>query len=210
MSRKCSFVLKINYNLSQNENAMDTLDRPSSPDPATVPFRQIAVRYGAIWGGVSIITSLIGYLTNTDGSMPNAGPMKWVWTLIGIGVAIWAITTAIKTDRDQQLGGYIGLGRCVGIGALTGAIAGFISGIFSLIYMTVINPGFNDQLKEMMVAQWEEQGMSEEQIEMALNMSSSFTSPTMLAIWGILGGALLGLIVGLIAGLVMKRERPIV
>ena len=186
---------------------MNTLDHPSSPDPATVPYRQIAIRYGAIWGGISIITSLIGYMTNTDGSLPDTGPIKWVYTLIGIAVAVWAIATAIRTDRDQQLGGYIGLGRCLGIGALTGVIAGAIGAVFTFLYMTVINPGFNDQLKEMMVVQWEEQGMSEDQIEMALNMSSAFTSPAMLAIWQILGGALLGLIIGLVAGLVMKRER---
>lgn len=153
-----------------------------------------------------MLTSLIGYLTNTDGSLPDTGPIKWVYTLIGIGVAIWAIATAIRTDRDQQLGGYIGLGRCLGIGALTGVIAGAIGAVFTWLYMTVINPGFTEQLKEMMIAQWEEQGMSEDQIEMALSMSSTFTNPAMLAIWQTLGGALLGLLIGLIAGLIMKRE----
>jgi MFS family permease len=200
-------VLKIKVNLVQNENIVDTLDHPSPPDPATVPYRQIAIRYGAIWGGVSILTSLVGYMTNTDGSLPDTGPIKWVYSLIGIAIAVWAIATAIRADRDQQLGGYIGLGRCIGIGALTGVIAGAIGAIFTLLYMTVINPGFKNQLEEMMVAQWEEQGMSEEQIEMALSMSSAFTSPAMLAIWQTLGGALLGLLIGLAAGLVMKRER---
>lgn len=189
---------------------MDTLDRPSPPDPATVPYRPLAIRYGAIWGGVSIVTSLVGYLTNTDGSLPDTGPIKWVYSLIGLAVAIWAITTVIRIDRDQQLGGYIGLGRCLGIGALTGVIAGAIGAVFTLLYMTVINPGFTDQLKEMMVAQWEEQGMGEEQIEMALSMSSAFTNPAMLSVWQVLGGALMGLIIGLVAGLVMKRERAYV
>lgn len=131
-------------------------------------------------------------------------------TLIGIAVAIWAIATVIRIDRDLQLGGYIGLGRCLGIGALTGVIAGAIGALFTLLYLTVINPGFTEQLKELMVAQWEEQGMSEEQIEMALGMSSTFTNPVMLSVWQTLGGALLGLIVGLVAGLIMKREHTYV
>ncbi|MBV6439165.1 MAG: DUF4199 domain-containing protein [Haliscomenobacteraceae bacterium CHB4] len=189
---------------------MNTPDRQPPFDPANVPYRPLALRYGAIWGGVSILTSLVGYLTNTDGSIPNAGPIQWVYTLIGIGVAIWAIATVIRIDRDQQLGGYIGLGRCVGIGALTGVIAGAIGALFTLLYMTVINPGFREQLKELMIAQWEEQGMSEEQIEMALSMSSAFTNPVMLAVWQTLGGALLGLIIGLVAGLIMKREQTYV
>lgn len=201
-------MLKIKANLSQNENSMDSIDRPSSPDPAAVSFMPLAIRYGAIWGGVSILSSLVGYLTNTDGSMPNAGPIKWVYSLIGIGIAVWAIVTVIRIDRDQQLGGFIGLSRCLGIGALTGVIAGAIGAVFTVLYMTVINPGFIDQLKEMMTAQWEEQGMSEDQIEMALSMSSTFTNPVMMAVWQTLGGALLGLLIGLVAGLAMKRERP--
>lgn len=189
---------------------MDTIDQPSAPDPTTVPYRQLAIRYGGIWGGTGILLSLIGYLTNTDPASPATGSIKWVYSLIGIGVAIWAITTAIRIDRDQQLGGYIGLGRCIGIGALTGLIAGVIGGIFTLLYMMVINPGYSDQIQEMMVAQWEAQGMSEEQIELALSMSSSFSSPIMMTIWQTVGGAIFGLIIGLIAGLIMKREPKMV
>jgi hypothetical protein len=189
---------------------MDSLDRPSSPDPAAVPYRHLALRYGAIWGGVSILTSLIGYLTKTDGSLPDTGPVKWVYTFIGLGVAVWAIATAIRTDRDQQLGGYIGLGRCVGIGTLTGLIAGAIGAVFTMIYMTVINPGFAAEMEEMMIAQWEAEGLSEEEIDLAMSMSSLVTDPVMLSIWQTFAGAFLGLIIGLVAGLVMKRERAFV
>ena len=53
------------------------------------------------------------------------------------------------------------------------------------------------------------QGMSEEQIEMAANMSSAFTSPPAIAAMQVFSGAIFGLIIGLIAGLFMKRERAI-
>jgi hypothetical protein len=187
---------------------MDTLDRPSLPDPTSVSNRALALRYGAIWGGVSILVSLVGFLSNTDPAMPDAGPLKWVYMLVGFGAAIWAVTTAIKTDRDQQLGGYISVGRCVGLGALIGLIAGAIGGVWMLLYTTIINPGFQDQMKEAMVAQWEAQGMTEEQIEMAAGMSSMFTGPVFMAISQVIGGAIFGLIIGLVAGLIMKRDRP--
>ena len=189
---------------------METLDKTSTPDPATVSYRQLAMRYGGIWGGVCILVTLVGYLTNTDPSMPTTGSIKWLYSLIGLAVAIWAITTVIKTDRDQQLGGYIGLGRCIGIGTLTGLVAGVIGAVFSLLYMTVINPGFKEQMLKAMQEAWAAQGMSEEQIEMAANMSSAFTSPVAMALMQILFAALFGLIIGLVAGLFMKRERAIV
>ena len=39
---------------------METLDKTSTPDPATVSYRQLAMRYGGIWGGVSILVTLVG------------------------------------------------------------------------------------------------------------------------------------------------------
>lgn len=185
---------------------MDVLDNSSAPDPATVSYKQIAMRYGAIWGGVSILTTLIAYLTNTDPSLPTTGAIKYVYMLIGFAVAIWAIVTSIRTDRDQQLGGFISLGRCVGHGALSGLVAGVIGGIFILLYVTVINTGFEQQMRDAITAQYEAQGMSEEQIEMAMSMAGAFTSPAFMAIGQIFGGVLSGVIIGLIAGLVMKRE----
>ncbi len=186
---------------------MDVLDRISStPDPAIVPYKHLAIRYGAIWAGASILTSLIGYLTNTDPSLPTTGAIKWVYSLIGIAVAVWAIVTAIRVDRDEQLGGFIGLGRCVGIGALTGLVTGVIGGIWMLIYLNFINTGFDQQVKDAMAAQYEAQGMSEEQIEMTSGIASAFMGPISMAVYQVIGGVIFGLIIGLIAGLFMKRE----
>ena len=188
---------------------METPDRLSAPDPATVPYRHLAIRYGAIWGGISIISSLIGYLTDTSPSMPDNGSVTWIYSVIGIAVAVWVITTAIRIDRDQQLGGYISLGRCIGLGSLTGAISGVIGAVFSFLYMTVINPGFKEQMLEAMQQAWAEQGMTEEQIEMAMSMTAAF-NPLSMSLMQVVAGALAGLVIGLIAGLFMKRERAII
>lgn len=186
------------------------LTNPSYPDPSTVSYRQLAIRFGAIWAGVGILSSLVAFLTNTDPSMPTTGSIKWVYTLIGVGVAIWAIVSAIKADRDEQLGGYIGLGRCIGIGSLTGLVAGAIGAVFSILYMTVINPGYKQQMMDAMQEAWAEQGMSEEQIELAASMSSAFTNPIGVSLMQVFMSVLIGLIIGLIAGLVMKRERSVI
>lgn len=185
---------------------MDVLDRTSSPDPSTVPYKHLAIRYGAIWAGASILTSLIGYLTNTDPSLPTTGAIKWVYSLIGIAVAVWAIVSAIRIDRDEQLGGFISLGRCVGIGALTGLVTGVIGAVWIFIYLNFINTGFDQQVKDAMTAQYEAQGLSEEQIEMASSMAGAFMSPALMAVYQVIGGVIFGLIIGLVAGLFMKRE----
>lgn len=186
---------------------MDTFDQSALPDPSTVSNRSIALRYGAIWGGISALISLIGTLTDTDPGMPNTGPIKWLYVLVGVGVSIWAIVAAIGADR-KQLGGFIGLGRCVGLGAFTGLISGAIGAVYSLLNVYLINPDYQEQMSAAMQSEWEKQGMSAEQIEMASGMATMFTNPLFLGLSQLIGGAIFGVIVGLIAGAIMKRDRP--
>jgi membrane associated rhomboid family serine protease len=94
----------------------------------------------------------------------------------------------------------------VGVGALTGLVAGVLGAVFMILYTTVINPGFEAQMKDAIMAQYEAQGMSEEQIEMAMSMAGAFMSPLFMAISQVIYGALGGVVIGLIAGLFMKRE----
>jgi hypothetical protein len=186
---------------------MDYLDKPAVPDPASVSNRNLAIKYGAIWAGVGFLMTVIGYLTNTDPGLPSTSALvKGIYTILGFGVAIWAITTAIRTDRDQQLGGFIGLGRCVGLGALIGLVCGVIGGILQLLYMTVINPTYSETMQAAIQQQFADQGMSEEQIEQATAMTSMFTGTIPTFITFIFVGLLSGLLISLIAGVFMKRE----
>ena len=187
---------------------MDVLDKPSTPDPATVPYRQLALRYGAIWAGIGIVMTLLGFLTGIEPTMPNADAyQKAAFYLISIAVAILIIYSAIKEDRDKQLGGFIGFRRCIGLGTLTALISSVITGVFTILYMTVINPGFQDKMKEGMMEQYEEQGMSEEQIEMAMGIASGFTSPVMLFVFTLVFGVIFGLLFSLIIGAIMTKHK---
>ncbi len=190
---------------------METIDSSNAPNPNQVSYRQTAIRYGAIWGGVSVLTTLIGFLTNTDPANPEtSGAIKGIYMLIGFGIAVWAVVMAIKQHRDRELGGYISLGRAVMVGMMVGLIAGAIGAVFMILYTTVINPGFSESMQAAMEAQWEAQGMSEEQIEMAASMSGWATNPVFLFISQLIGGAFTGLLVGLIGGAIMKKDRPFV
>lgn len=185
---------------------MAVLDN-NTPDPAKTPFLPIALRYGAIWGGISVLITLIGYVSGWDPAMPDTGmAVKAVFYLVSIGLTIWAISSAIKEDRDKQLGGYIGLGRCVGLGTVTALVSSAISGVFAVVYMSLINPDYQEGIKSKIMEQYEAQGMSEEQIEMAMGFASGFTNPFSILIMSLVFGAIFGLIFSLIIGLIMKRD----
>jgi uncharacterized membrane protein YeaQ/YmgE (transglycosylase-associated protein family) len=186
---------------------MEIIDRPTLPDPSSTSNRSIALRFGAIWGASSIFMSLIGFLTDTDPNMPDTGPIKWVYMIVGLGIAVWAVAAAIKLDRNQ-LGGYISLGRCIGLATLMSLISGVIGAVYTLLYTQIINPDFKEQMSAAMQAQWEKQGMSEQQIEAAAGMASMFTSPLVIVVTQIIVSVIFGVIIGLIAGAIMKRDRP--
>jgi len=63
-------------------------------------------------------------------------------------------------------------------------------------------------MKEQLYSQWEEQGMPEEQMEMAWNMTSNFMGPIPMFFISVIGGVIFGAIIGLIMGAILKRERP--
>jgi hypothetical protein len=185
---------------------MTLLDQ-NIPDASTVSVRPVSVRYGLIWGGISIAISLISFLLGVDPAMPDTGTAaKMIIGLIGFAVPAWAVFAAIKQHRDQELGGYLSLGRGIGVGTLSGLVAGVISAIWIVLYVMVINPGFTASLQEAQTAQMESQGMSEEQIEMAVSMAGWFTNPGFLAFSQLFGGVITGFILGLIIGAIMKRE----
>ena len=177
------------------------------PDPSTVSLRPVSVRYGLIWGAISIAVGLVGFLLGFDPAMPDTGmAAKVIMGLIGLAVPVWAIYAAIKQHRDQELGGYLTFSRGIGVGTFSGLVAGVISAIWIALYVTVINPGFSDSIRDAQMEQFESQGMSEDQIEMAVNMAGWFTNPGFLAFSQLLGGVITGFILGLIIGAIMKRE----
>ena len=131
---------------------MSTLD--SNPaNPATVSLRPVALRWGLILAGISALLTLIGFLTDTDPSMPDTGTaVKLLYGLLGFGIMIACIVAAIRQHRDKDLGGYITLGRALMVGLVTGLVAGVLGAVFFMLYATIINPDFTENMKDGMAA----------------------------------------------------------
>ena len=186
---------------------MTTLDNPTNiPDPSTVPIRPTAMKYGLIGGGISIVLGLIFYLAGITDPTQQGGTGNTIAAIINYAVLIGAIVMAIKFHKENELGGYLKLGRAIGMGTLTGLIMGVIGAIWTVLFFTVIDPGMLETIRETAMENAIEQGAPEDQVE---GMISFFTSPTFFAVVTVLGGVLIGLITGLIAGAIMKKDPPI-
>jgi hypothetical protein len=186
---------------------MTTLDNPSNlPDPAAVSPRPTAIRYGLIAGLVLIVlsvlynvTGMIDYTGQNSNVIPNI--LNW-------GTIIAALVLAIKHHRDNELGGFISLGRCVGLGSLTSLVIGVISGIFGVLYFTVIDPGLKGEILSQLQEQFEEQGLDENAIDMAMSWTENMFSPLGLFLMTSLSTLLGGVILSLIIGAIMKKTPP--
>lgn len=180
---------------------------PNKPSESNVSFWPIALRYGAIWGGISVAITLISYLADIDPANPSTSTAaKVLLGLLGFGVSIAAIVMAIREHRDKELGGYITLGRAVLVGLGVGLVAGAIGAVFMILYTTVINPDYAESIMAGIEAQWEEQGMSDEQIDQARQFTGFMFNPVFSFFSQLLGGLISGTLFGLIAGAIMKRE----
>ena len=160
----------------------------------------IALRYGIIFGIISIVYSLI--LNITDLAFTNRA-LSWVSFII----LIVAIVLAMR-EFKQQNNNYMSYGQGLGIGTLVTTVSSFLGGVFTYIYVKFIDTGFIDKMREMQVAELEKKGMNDDQIEQAVAMSEKMMTPGMIVVFAILGGLFFGFLLSLLISALLKRTRP--
>ena len=81
--------------------------------------------------------------------------------------------------------------------------------MYTYVYFTVIDPGMLEAMLEASRDQMiEKRGLSEEDADQAMAMTSFMFTPGMMALIGTLGSALFGAIFALIVAAIMKRTPP--
>jgi len=177
-------------------------------DQDEVAAMPTAIRYGGIAALAFIAIQLI---LDTTGLINYSTGEGIYYPSILLTISTLAILYyAIKQHRDEELGGYITFGRCVKLGALIGLFSGIIIGIFAVVYHGYIRPDIMPSMMEFQMSQWEEAGMSEEQIDQAKGMTEMFMSPVANGISSILSAAFWNILLSLIVGAIMKKARPMV
>lgn len=172
----------------------------SSSSPAAAPtLSSIALRYGVLTGLISVVFSLILFLTKTDQS-----GVRWLGTLISAG-GIYLAHVQFKKHN----GGFLEYGQGLSIGMILSVVSGLLNGIFMYAYTAFVDPTLMAGALEKSRAQMEAKGnMSEEQIEQGLAMASKFMSPGALFIITIIFSLIIGLILSLILSAITKNSRP--
>ena len=186
-------------------NFDENTDIIEQEDVAAMP---LAIRYGGIAAlafiAIQLILDTVGLIDYSTGK-----GIYYPSILLTISTLV-ILYFAIKEHRDEELGGFITFGRCVKLGALIGLFSGILIGIFAYIYHGFIRPDIIPSMLEFQISQWEEAGMSEEQIEQTKGMTEMFMTPVATAISSIFNGVFWNVLLSLIVGAIMKKVRPMV
>ncbi len=183
-------------------------DETRIPDPAQASYKRHALHYGLIGSGILIVLGLIMYLAGLSDPAKQQGLAGWLNAAFSLGVMSWALFSAMKAHRDEDLGGYMSYGRGLRVGSLTSLIMAGISLVWTLIHFTLIAPEMVEQIQEFQIAQMEAQGMSDAQIEQALAIAGWSTSPLGIAIMAAIGSFVLGFVLSLIIAGLTRNEPP--
>ncbi len=175
----------------------ETIDHPlPQGDPEIKPY---TVKFGIIGGFASVIISLILYFTN----MQFASWAKWLPTLLLFAIIILGLKAIVDNNKNK----IIPFGSLFGAGMTITLIISIFSVVYFVIYLNLIDPDFISKVLDASRQQMAQKGLSDEQIERAIEMSSKFMSPGLMIVFMVLGSLLFGAIASLIGAAIYKKER---
>lgn len=165
----------------------------------TVSPSSVGLRYGIMLGIVSIILTAVGLITGQE--------QNTVFSILGLVVLIAFIVLAHRAFK-QAHGGFMSFGQGVTIGTIATVISTVLSSLFRYVYTTFIDPQATERAMEAARAKLEAQGMSDEQIDQAVALTSKMSNGPMAVVLAIVFGLFVGLILSLIISAITKRNRP--
>lgn len=161
-----------------------------------------SVLKSAMMTGLAVIAiTLIGYMLDLTTNK--------LFGILGFVVLLVGIVLGTKQVRENVLKGSITYGKAFVSGLLISVFAGVIVGIFSFILYKFIDPTLFDKILAIQEEAYLNAGMSEDQVEMTIEMARKMMSPVMTMISSIFGYALIGGIISLITSAILKRENAI-
>lgn len=162
---------------------------------------RIALKWGIISAIISVLFAIILYTF-------DLWKTWWVSLLIGLAMTVIILVLASKEFKSLNQG-FMTFGEGLGISMLVITVSSLISNAFNQLYVNVIDESIKGKIADFQEEMYIKQGLSEEQIDMAMQQAERFSSPGMQFLFGMLGALLMGFIIALIVSAIMKKNRPV-
>jgi len=163
--------------------------------------KSIVLKWGLIGGSVTIIMGLMSYLLGMTDSK--------IFQYIGIVLMLAIIILGLFEYRDKFGSGFASFGELFKVGLMIGLVMALISVVWTYVFMTFIDPEMMGRILLKTEIELENQGLSDKEVKMALDMTTKFISPKYMAIIGLASSFTVNGIISLISAFVIKNEKPL-
>jgi hypothetical protein len=159
-----------------------------------------ALYYGVLTGAAMIVLALVLYIS---GLYMNQ-TLGYIQYLILIGGMAWGTLEY----RKKYLNGFISYGKAFTSCFMIGLFAGILGAIYTFIFAQFIYPGFTQEILEKAQERMQAKSpdMTDDQLELGMKYVRMFTTPVMMAIWGLVANLFFSAIIGLIVSIFIKKE----
>lgn len=162
---------------------------------------RIALKWGIISSIISVIFTIILY---------NFDLWKMFWIAATGGLAVILIILILASKEFKSLNdGFMTFGEGLGMSMLVIMVSSLISNAFNQLYVNVIDTSIKGKITDMQEEMYVKQGLSQEQIDMAMEQVERFNNPSMQFLFAMLGSLFFGFLMALIISAIMKKDRPV-
>ena len=166
--------------------------------------KKFAMNYGAVLGLCLVAIAVIMWSVGADDKQ------SIIPGLLNNVLTIAFIAYAIIQYRDINNNGFISYASSLKLGTTIAFFSSIILAFYSVIYVLYINTEALSEIiklteQAMLEAQPE---ISEQELDLALQMVSKFMQPHWMMIMGMLGGTFMGFLYSLIISIFVKKEDP--
>lgn len=160
-----------------------------------------AMKHVMNWGGLlglALIAFSLGlYLLD----MNESNPAQWVSYII-----IAAFIFLGTKSKRQSLGGNISYGQGLGTGVGVAFFGSVMVAFYTYVFFHFIDPNLLEELITRAEDKLYDQGMADDQIEIAMTWTRKFMQPGIMAAMVVLTYTFIGLVASLIIAAILKNE----
>lgn len=156
-----------------------------------------AIAITLVFAVVLIVTDMF-----KDKMMEKNNLMSIMYMVLLFGTVI---LTQIQV-REQSLGGIMSFSKAFGTGMLLALAVAVMFAVFNFIFYSFISPDTLDEARRMAETSMQEQGKTQEEIDMAMKITGFMFTPVGILLTTIIFYPLFGLLLSLLASLFTQRN----
>ena len=163
--------------------------------------RKFAMNYGAVLGILLVLVSYFSYIFGIDEKD------SMIPSILNNGLTIGFIAYAVTKYRDIFNNGYISFSSSLKLGTTVAFFSSVILAFYTFLFISYINTdALNDIISMTEQAMLESNpDVSDEELDLALEMTSRMMQPHWIMMMGILGGTFMGFLYSLAISFFVKK-----